>query len=137
MQADPTVARQLLANGQLVEDAGYRASAALPLEVHPGDLDRSQRVFAQQLGVCPSYIRPTSGVHTPLTARLASSRSMRLVTWDVHRDRVGQRIDRGGSHSGGSDGDRRHLLRAGERRESHLNVGGSDLPAQLTRGIGG
>jgi len=91
VQADPTVARQLLANGQLVEDAGYRASTALPLEVHPGDLDRSQRAFAAQLGVCPSYIRPTSGVHTPLTARLASSRSMRLVTWDVHRDRVAAR----------------------------------------------
>jgi hypothetical protein len=74
-----------------VEDAGYRASAALPLEVHPGDLDRSQRVFAQELGVCPSYVQPTSGIHTPLTARLASSRSMQLITWDVRRDHLARR----------------------------------------------
>lgn len=85
--SDPTLARELLAGGHLVEDAGFQSN--LPLDARPGDVARSQRIFAQQLGVCPSYIRPANGVHTPLTARLASQQSMRLVTWDVRRTGAG------------------------------------------------
>ena len=82
VNADPTLARELLSGGELLGDAGYSAEPGLLLEARPALLTRSQKAFASQLGICPSYVRPPRGTHTPFTARLAHGRAVTLVTWD-------------------------------------------------------
>ena len=82
VSTDPTLARELLNGGELLGDAGYSTEPGLLMEARPALLTRSQKAFASQLGVCPSYVRPPRGTHTPFTARLAHGRSVTLVTWD-------------------------------------------------------
>jgi UDP-glucose 4-epimerase len=83
VRSDPSLGRELVRDGQLIGNAGYSSEPALLLESHPTQLDQSQQAINEALGVCPSYVRPPRGVHTPLTTRLARGRSMTVVTWDV------------------------------------------------------
>jgi len=78
--ADPAPARRVVDRGDLLAEEGSRYSWIDPRR---GQLARLQQTFQSTVGVCPTYFHPPGGRHSPLVARAAHSRDMKLVTWDV------------------------------------------------------
>jgi peptidoglycan/xylan/chitin deacetylase (PgdA/CDA1 family) len=78
--ADPTLARRIVDRGDLLAEEGSRNSWIDPRQ---GQLARLQQTFQSTVGVCPTYFHPPGGRHSPLVARAAHGRDMKLVTWDV------------------------------------------------------
>jgi UDP-glucose 4-epimerase len=84
INAQPQLARTIEAQGHLLANESWKNSTTDWLDPSYRDLRRAQLVFAQQLGVCPTYFRPPHALHTPLMAEAAHDQGMTMVTWDVH-----------------------------------------------------
>src|SRR5207253_10665510 len=72
--------------GHLVADDAHLGARRTWLDARGSQLAQGQRVFAEELGVCPGFFRPAHGLHTPVLAVAGERRNMRLVTWDVRAD---------------------------------------------------
>jgi UDP-glucose 4-epimerase len=85
VEADPAVARGLVAHGQLLGIAADGLSNAAGLD---GDgLDNAQKVFQGNLGSCSQYLRPAHAWHSPISAAVAHDHGLRIVTWEVRMPR--------------------------------------------------
>jgi peptidoglycan/xylan/chitin deacetylase (PgdA/CDA1 family) len=84
--ADPSVARDILGWKQVVGSAMYDRSPMSALAPWRHQAERAQRVFRRRAGVCPAFLMPPHGEHTPFMARAARRRGMLMVTWDVAVD---------------------------------------------------
>lgn len=79
----PDVSASLLADGQLLANHSYAHDYWHWLDPRYPELARTQREFAADVGVCPTFFRPPHGQHTPLMARAVDRQHMEMVTWDV------------------------------------------------------
>jgi peptidoglycan/xylan/chitin deacetylase (PgdA/CDA1 family) len=83
LDARPDISRALLDDGQLLGNHSYAHDYWRWLDPRYPELDRTQRAFARDLGVCPAFFRPPHGQHTPFMARAVARDHMAMVTWDV------------------------------------------------------
>jgi peptidoglycan/xylan/chitin deacetylase (PgdA/CDA1 family) len=83
LDARPDISRALLADGHLLGNHSYVHDYLRWLDPGYPELDRTQRAFARDLGVCPTFFRPPHGQHTPLMAWVVHRHNMAMVTWDV------------------------------------------------------
>jgi peptidoglycan/xylan/chitin deacetylase (PgdA/CDA1 family) len=86
LDARPDISRALLDDGQLLANHSYVHDYWRWLDPGYAELDRTQRAFSDDLGVCPTFFRPPHGQHTPLMARVVHHDRMAMVTWDVSAD---------------------------------------------------
>ena len=82
----PDTSRQLIASGNVIANSAGTRHAEEWLDPRYPTLRRSQRIFARSVGVCPTFVRPSDGRHTPLISRAAHRHAMTIVTWDVRID---------------------------------------------------
>ena len=78
----PDITAALVADGHVVGNHSYLHDAVRYLDPRYPELDRAERVFVNQAGVCPALFRPPHGTHTPFMSHVVTSRGMNLVTWD-------------------------------------------------------
>ncbi len=78
----PDISRALMADGQLLGDHSYHHDQWRWLDPRYPELERTQRVFKQDLGVCPTFYRPPHGEHTPFMSWVLHTKHMRMVGWD-------------------------------------------------------
>ncbi|MCA1847087.1 MAG: polysaccharide deacetylase family protein, partial [Actinobacteria bacterium] len=83
LDARPDISRALLDDGQLLGNHSYFHDYWRWLDPGYAELDRTQRAFQRDLGVCPTFFRPPHGQHTPFMARAVRGDGMTMVTWDV------------------------------------------------------
>lgn len=91
VNGDPIATRALVAHGN---DVGAmvdeRGGVDLLRPSYPPAV-RSQRAVRAGVGVCPVFLRPRDGRHTPLMVRAVHRRGMQVVGWEVspghHRSR--------------------------------------------------
>jgi peptidoglycan/xylan/chitin deacetylase (PgdA/CDA1 family) len=83
IDARPTIAKALYADGHLLGNHSYHHDYWRWLDPRYPELDRTQDAFRQQLGVCPAFFRPPHGQRTPFMLAHASDKNMVTVTWDV------------------------------------------------------
>ena len=83
LDARPDISRALLDDGQLLGNHSYFHDYWRWLDPGYAELDRTQRAFRRDLGVCPTFFRPPHGQHTPFMARAVRHDGMAMVTWDV------------------------------------------------------
>jgi peptidoglycan/xylan/chitin deacetylase (PgdA/CDA1 family) len=83
LDARPDISRALFDDGQLLANHSYAHDYWRWLDPRYPELDRTQRAFARDLGVCPAFFRPPHGQHTPFMARAVEHDHMTMVTWDV------------------------------------------------------
>jgi peptidoglycan/xylan/chitin deacetylase (PgdA/CDA1 family) len=82
VDAAPEIARALVDDGQLVGSHAYEHNSWDWLDPRYTELDRSLASMRQQLGVCPGFLRPPHGYHTPFMTHRATRAGMRTVMWD-------------------------------------------------------
>ena len=78
----PDISRALMADGQLLGNHSYLHDAIRWLDPRYPELERTQRAFKRELGVCPTFFRPPHGQHTPFMADVVSDHGMTMVGWD-------------------------------------------------------
>jgi len=83
VEASPDVVRELVAHGELVGNHSYHRDEWRWLDPRYPELERTQRVFARELGRCPVWFRPPNGQRTPMMARVVRDHRMRMAMWDV------------------------------------------------------
>jgi len=83
LDADPTTARALLADGMLLGGHSYHHDYWRWLDPHYPELQRTIDAFQRNLGVCPHLYRPPHGQRTPFMSLLLRNQDMVSVTWDV------------------------------------------------------
>ena len=83
VDASPEIARALVDDGQLVGSHAYHHNSWDWLDPRYKELDRSLTSMREQLGVCPAFLRPPHGYHTPFMTHRATTAGMRTVMWDV------------------------------------------------------
>jgi len=86
IEQQPDIARTIIDRGDLLATLGSNRSWAATRSRLFTD---SRATFGSSVGVCPRYFRPANGMHTPLLARAARARGMRVVTWDVAPPTIG------------------------------------------------
>jgi peptidoglycan/xylan/chitin deacetylase (PgdA/CDA1 family) len=75
--------RAILNRHQLMGNDMYDGNPIQMLDPRAARLTNSQRSFREELGVCPTFFRPSHGYHTPLVERSAHRRGIVMVGWDV------------------------------------------------------
>ncbi|MCU1427509.1 MAG: epimerase [Actinomycetia bacterium] len=75
--------KAILDRHQLVGKNMYDRDPIIMLNPGAGQLANSQRVFRDELGVCPAFFRPSHRYHTPVVTRSAQRRGIVMVGWDV------------------------------------------------------
>ena len=83
LDARPDISRALLDAGHLLGNHSYLHDELRWLDPRYPELERTQRAFRRDLGVCPSFFRPPHGQHNPFMARVVQRHRMTMVTWDV------------------------------------------------------
>jgi len=83
LDARPDISRALLDAGHLLGNHSYLHDDLRWLDPRYPELERTQRAFRRDLGVCPSFFRPPHGQHNPFMARVVQRHRMTMVTWDV------------------------------------------------------
>ena len=83
LDARPDISRALRDDGHLLGNHSYLHDEIRWLDPRYPELERTQRAFRRDLGVCPSFFRPPHGQHTPFMARAVGRHRMTMVTWDV------------------------------------------------------
>jgi peptidoglycan/xylan/chitin deacetylase (PgdA/CDA1 family) len=83
LEATPQLVRNLVADGQLVGNHSFHRDEWRWLDPRYPELERTQRVFARELGRCPVWFRPPHGQRTPMMARVVKDHRMRMAMWDV------------------------------------------------------
>jgi peptidoglycan/xylan/chitin deacetylase (PgdA/CDA1 family) len=78
----PDISRALMADGQLLGNHSYHHDQWRWLDPRYPELERTQRVFKQNLGVCPAFYRPPHGEHTPFMSWVLHNNHMTMVGWD-------------------------------------------------------
>jgi peptidoglycan-N-acetylglucosamine deacetylase len=79
----PDIARELREQGHLLGNHSYHHDSWRWLDPRYPELERTQRAFRRNLGVCPTFYRAPHGQHTPLLARVVGDHGMTMVGWDV------------------------------------------------------
>jgi len=80
--ARPDISRALMSDGQLLGNHSYLHDSLRWLDPRYPELERTQRAFKRELGVCPAFFRPPHGQHTPFMADVVSDHGMTMVGWD-------------------------------------------------------
>jgi peptidoglycan/xylan/chitin deacetylase (PgdA/CDA1 family) len=83
LDARPDISRALLDGGHLLGNHSYLHDEIRWLDPRYPELERTQRAFRRDLGVCPSFFRPPHGRHNPFMAHAVHRHRMTMVTWDV------------------------------------------------------
>ena len=83
LDARPDISRALRDDGHLLGNHSYLHDEIRWLDPRYPELERTQRAFRRDLGICPSFFRPPHGQHTPFMARAVRRHRMTMVTWDV------------------------------------------------------
>lgn len=83
VDAAPDIARALVDDGQLVGSHAYNHNSWDWLDPRYTELDRSLAAMRDQLGVCPAFLRPPHGYHTPFMTHHATTAGIRTVMWDT------------------------------------------------------
>jgi peptidoglycan/xylan/chitin deacetylase (PgdA/CDA1 family) len=79
----PDIVRELRNDGHLLGNHSYHHDSWRWLDPRYPELDRTQRVFQREVGVCPTYYRAPHGQHTPFMAHVVDDHGMSMVGWDV------------------------------------------------------
>jgi peptidoglycan-N-acetylglucosamine deacetylase len=79
----PDIARELREQGHLLGNHSYHHDSWRWLDPRYPELERTQRAFRRNLGVCPTFYRAPHGQHTPFLARVVGDHGMTMVGWDV------------------------------------------------------
>lgn len=94
----PAVARRLHDEGHLLGNHSYSHDYWHWLDPRYPELDRTEDVIHEKLGVCPALYRPPHGQRTPFLLHHVDANGMRTVTWDVSaedwEDDDGERVAR-------------------------------------------
>ena len=83
LDARPDISRALLDDGHLLGNHSYLHDEIRWLDPRYPELERTQRAFRRDLGVCPTFFRPPHGQHTPFMAHAVRRHRMTMVTWNV------------------------------------------------------
>jgi peptidoglycan/xylan/chitin deacetylase (PgdA/CDA1 family) len=83
IRARPDIARALVDDGQLLANHSYHHDYWGWLNPSYPELDETQDVFRDDVGVCPAFFRPPHGQRTPFMLARVRDRGMHAVTWDV------------------------------------------------------
>ena len=76
LDARPDISQALLSDGQLLGAHSYHHDYWRWLDPRYPELDRTQKAFQRQLGVCPAFFRPPHGQRTPFMSWLVHDREM-------------------------------------------------------------
>jgi peptidoglycan/xylan/chitin deacetylase (PgdA/CDA1 family) len=71
-----------MSDGELIGNHSYLHDSLRWLDPGYPELERTQRAFSRQLGVCPTFFRPPHGQHTPFMADVVADHGMTMVGWD-------------------------------------------------------
>ena len=82
LDARPDISRALMSDGQLLGNHSYLHDSLRWLDPRYPELERAQRAFKRNLGVCPAFFRPPHGQHTPFMADAVDDHGMTMVGWD-------------------------------------------------------
>jgi peptidoglycan/xylan/chitin deacetylase (PgdA/CDA1 family) len=80
---DADIVKALVAHGHLVGNHSYQHDQWRWLDPRYPELERTQRAFARDVGVCPAWYRPPHGQRTPFLARVVHDHHMHMALWDV------------------------------------------------------
>ncbi|MEY2588589.1 MAG: peptidoglycan-N-acetylglucosamine deacetylase [Acidimicrobiaceae bacterium] len=83
IRARPDIAKALKDDGHLLANHSYHHDYWGWLNPSYPELDETQDVFRQDVGVCPAFFRPPHGQRTPFMLTRVRDRGMHTVTWDV------------------------------------------------------
>jgi peptidoglycan-N-acetylglucosamine deacetylase len=79
----PDIGRALREDGHLLANHSYHHDSWRWLDPRYPELERTQRAFRHNLGVCPTFYRAPHGQHTPFLAHVVGDHGMTMVGWDV------------------------------------------------------
>ena len=79
----PDIARALHDDGHLLGNHSYHHDSWRWLDPRYPELERTQRAFRRQLGICPTFYRAPHGQHTPFLAHVVGDHGMTMVGWEV------------------------------------------------------
>lgn len=79
----PDIARALREDGHLLGNHSYHHDSWRWLDPRYPELERTQRAFRQNLGICPTFYRAPHGQHTPFLAHVVGDHGMTMVGWEV------------------------------------------------------
>jgi peptidoglycan/xylan/chitin deacetylase (PgdA/CDA1 family) len=79
----PDIARALREDGHLLGNHSYQHDSWRWLDPRYPELERTQRAFRHNLGICPTFYRAPHGQHTPFLANVVDDHGMTMVGWDV------------------------------------------------------
>jgi peptidoglycan-N-acetylglucosamine deacetylase len=79
----PAIARALREDGHLLGNHSYHHDSWRWLDPRYPELERTQRAFRRNVGICPTFYRAPHGQHTPFLARVVGDHGMTMVGWDV------------------------------------------------------
>src|SRR6266496_1842233 len=79
----PDIARALREDGHLLGNHSYHHDSWRWLDPRYPELERTQRAFRHNLGICPTFYRAPHGQHTPFLAYVVGDHGMTMVGWDV------------------------------------------------------
>jgi peptidoglycan/xylan/chitin deacetylase (PgdA/CDA1 family) len=79
----PDIARALREDGHLLGNHSYHHDSWRWLDPRYPELERTQRAFRHNLGICPTFYRAPHGQHTPFLAHVVGDHGMTMVGWDV------------------------------------------------------
>ncbi len=80
---EPEIARALYTRGHLLANHSYQHDGWRWLDPRYPELERTQRAFEHQIGVCPTFYRPPHGDRTPFVSAVVGRHQMTTVLWDV------------------------------------------------------
>jgi peptidoglycan/xylan/chitin deacetylase (PgdA/CDA1 family) len=83
VEAEPDVARALLADGHLLGNHSFHHDSWRWLDPRYPELDRTETAIHDSVGVCPAFFRPPHGQRTPFMLAHVDGKDMHTVTWDV------------------------------------------------------
>ena len=83
VQAHPTLVSVIRSHQQFVGNGTYDRNPLRVFDPRVGQHVMAQRVFREQGRVCPAFLRPPDGYHTPLLAWSAGHRGIAMVAGDV------------------------------------------------------
>ena len=79
----PDIPRALREDGHLLGNHSYEHDEWRWLDPRYPELERTQRAFRRNLGVCPAFYRAPHGQHTPFLTRVVGDHGMTMVGWEV------------------------------------------------------
>jgi peptidoglycan-N-acetylglucosamine deacetylase len=79
----PDIARALREDGHLLGNHSYHHDSWRWLDPRYPELERTQRAFRHNLGICPTFYRAPHGQHTPFLAHVVGDHGMTMVGWEV------------------------------------------------------